>query len=197
MAVAFLMDFERMRAEDYDWIDERMELVGRLPPGALFHVAGPADDGWRIYDVWESAEAFQAFADAKIGPISAERGMSPPRVRSFPVNELRRGGKTGPVAFAQVVVIPGLDADGFLAFDREVLGAERRVPADCVFHVNGGLDGDWCVMDVWTSKEVRDRFAEEQIRPAVQARGLTVVPTFEEVVVHNALTEPARATSPA
>ncbi|MEU4206139.1 hypothetical protein [Streptomyces sp. NPDC045470] len=48
--------------------------VADLPvPGLLSHAAGPADGGWRITDVWESAEAYEAFAKV-LGPILADLG---------------------------------------------------------------------------------------------------------------------------
>lgn len=47
---------------------ERYEViartVGRRPRGLLLHVAGPTDEGFRIIEIWESEEAWQAFAHA-------------------------------------------------------------------------------------------------------------------------------------
>jgi hypothetical protein len=190
MAVAFIMDFAGSSAADYDAVVEKMELGGRLPAGALFHAAGPTDSGWRVCDVWESAEAFQQFAETKIGPITAEVGMPAPQMRSFEANEIHRGGD-GAVTFVQIVAIPGLDAAGFDALDEQVTGPQRGVPSDCVLHVNGPLDDGWCVLDYWTSKEVRDEFMQTKVGPAVQATGIDAQPVIEELAVHNSLTEPA------
>jgi hypothetical protein len=189
MAVAFILDFPGGRAEDYDAVVDKMQLNGRLPAGALFHAAGATDDGWRVCDVWESADAYRQFADNKIGPISAQQGMAPPQVRSFDVEEIRRG-ESGPVEFVQIVHLPGLDAESFRAMDKAVVGADRAVPAACVFHVNGMLDGEWCVLDYWSSKEARDTFMDRDVRPAMEGAGMTTMPTVEAFVVHNALTEP-------
>ncbi|GGU42971.1 hypothetical protein [Streptomyces violascens] len=41
--------------------------------GLLSHAAGPVDGGWRITDVWESAESFEAFGKV-LGPIIADLG---------------------------------------------------------------------------------------------------------------------------
>ena len=57
---------------------ERLEAGGPTPPGALFHWVTPTDNGFRITDVWESQEAFLAFAEEHIGPKSAEAGLSAP-----------------------------------------------------------------------------------------------------------------------
>jgi hypothetical protein len=37
------------------------------------------DNGFRVTDVWESAEAFQQFAEEQIGPNAAAVGLSPPQ----------------------------------------------------------------------------------------------------------------------
>ena len=42
--------------------------------GILMHAAGPTDDGWQVVDVWESAEAFEAFGEV-IRPLLQEFGM--------------------------------------------------------------------------------------------------------------------------
>jgi hypothetical protein len=180
------LDFADAGAAQYDTVVEKMGLRGRLPAGALFHAAGPTDTGWRVCDVWESAELFQDFAETKIGPISSEVGMPAPTVRSFEVSELERGGG-GPVTFVQIVTIPGLDAQGFRALDDEVTGPDHVLPADCVFHVNGKLGDGWCVVDYWTSKDARDAFMEANIRPVMERTELAGPPSFDDVDVHNTL----------
>ena len=190
MAVAFMMDFPGGSVEDYDWVIDRMDLQGRLPIGALFHASGQVADGLRVCDVWESADTFQRFADTKIGPLSAERGMTPPKIRSFEVAETRSG-PGGPVAFVQVVYVPGVsDHATFAEIDRQIVGADRHAPDGCVFHVNGTLDAGYGILDYWSSKEIRDTFIEQRVQPVFQQAGLAA-PTIEEMTVHNTLTEPA------
>jgi hypothetical protein len=190
MAVAYIMDFPGGSLEDYDAVVEKMQLNGRLPAGALFHAAGKTAQGMRVCDVWESAERFGQFSDTQIRPLSAERGMAPPQVRSFEVHEIRRGA-AGPVRFVQIVHMPGVDAESFVELDKRVVGPERHAPEGCVFHVTGMLDGEWCILDYWTSKEIHDAFIAERVRPAMEGAGVTAMPRFEEMAVHNALTEPA------
>ncbi len=53
-----------MTSEQYDGIMEAMGLsekwaLGSI--GAVAHIAGPKDGGWRVVDVWESEEAANAF----------------------------------------------------------------------------------------------------------------------------------------
>ncbi len=88
MAVAFVMEFEGGTLDQYDQVMEKMGLEpgGQAPPGALFHWVTATDNGVRVTDVWESDEAFQSYADEKIGPFTAEVGLSEPAVTRHEVH---------------------------------------------------------------------------------------------------------------
>jgi len=86
MAHAFILRFPDATTEQYDEVIEKMELGGRAPENAHFHWAALTDDGLLVVDVWETPEAFQAFADEKIGPITSEVGLSEPTIESHPVH---------------------------------------------------------------------------------------------------------------
>jgi hypothetical protein len=58
----------------------------RCSTGALFHWVTQTDNGFRVTDVWESQEAFQAFAEEHIGPKSAEAGLSEPNPTFYEVH---------------------------------------------------------------------------------------------------------------
>jgi hypothetical protein len=192
MTTAYILDFEGGTVAQYDEVLKKMQLGGRLPAGALFHAAGVTDDGLRVCDVWESEESFQAFAGTKIVPITEEMGLPKPEIRSFEAAQVRGGGD-GPVEFVQVVTIPGLDGATFSALDDRVLAPSSEVPEACVFHVNGKLGDDWCVLDYWSSKAARDEFMASRVGPAVAAAGITTEPHIEELSVHNSLTQQATA----
>ena len=51
------------------------------------------------------------------------------------------------------------------------------------YHVAGPTDGDWCVVDVWESREHFDRYLEERLGEHLQAAGLAQ-PEVTEVAVH-------------
>jgi hypothetical protein len=188
MTKAFIMDFEGGTAAQYDAVIEDMGLAGPgvpTPAGALFHGAGPTESGWRVVDVWEDPEAYARFAAEQIGPLGAKHGLSAPAVQALDVEQIRRG-SDDPVSYLQIVRIPGLDRAGFEHLDSHVL-EDGVVPAACVFHVNGSIDGGSFVIDYWTTKAERDRFGEERIKPGVQAAGVTSMPTFETLDLHNSM----------
>ena len=73
MAVGVLVPLPGVTQEIYEHVNR--ELFGHYPhepgdgvPGLILHSAGPADDGWYVYDIWESAEEFKQFAESRIGP---------------------------------------------------------------------------------------------------------------------------------
>ena len=74
--------------EAYDQVISRLEGAGAAaPPGRLCHVALDAGGRIQLLDVWESAEAFQAFG-ATLVPILAELGIDPGEPQVLPVHHL-------------------------------------------------------------------------------------------------------------
>ena len=91
MAVAFEMNFKGATLEQYDHVMELMGLSagGPGPEGVVFHWAAATDDGLRVVDVWESAAAYNKFAQEQIGPFSAQVGIAgPPEVTSYEVHNI-------------------------------------------------------------------------------------------------------------
>ncbi len=57
----------------------------QLPDGLIVHSAGPAENGWYIYDIWETRDHFQRFNDGQLGEaIRAVFGDQPPPPGSEP-----------------------------------------------------------------------------------------------------------------
>ncbi len=91
MAVGVLVELPGFTQERYDLIARKLTGGGTLPKlsdwpvtGGLCHVAGPAQAGWRIVDVWESAENFKAFAKI-LKAINQDLGWPPIEPRFFSV----------------------------------------------------------------------------------------------------------------
>jgi hypothetical protein len=183
MAVGIIMDFPGGHAGQYDAVQDGMQLGGVAPPGAIFHAAGPTDTGWRVVDVWESAEQFQEFATERIAPLSQQHGLPEPGIQMFEVADSfdQRGDGIG---FIQVVRLDGMDRATFEDADGDIRADGN--PAECRFHVNGETESGQIVVDAWSSKEARDAFLGEHIVPAMQSRGLAP-PAIEDMSVHNTL----------
>jgi hypothetical protein len=190
MAVAIVMDFPGGTMAQYHDVTGKMGLDGRLPPGALFHAAGSHMGGLRVIDVWEDRDVYGRFSEEQIGPLSQEVGMTPPTVRMVDVDETKAASGGEPV-LVQVVMLPGVDSEGFRAADAKVL-PDGTSPREITFHVNGPDGDDWCVVDAWTSKEARDRFLEERVKPAFADAGMSGPPQIEDLDVEATL-KPATA----
>lgn len=95
MAIGVQLDFRGGTLEQYDQVIEKMGFQPGGPggEGGLFHWVTKTDDGIPVTDVWESQEAFDPFAQEKIGPITQEVGVpEPPTVQIFEVHNYLTAG---------------------------------------------------------------------------------------------------------
>ena len=88
MAVAILFDIPRARRSQYDAVIRKLQDAGEgAPPGRLYHVAGPTQDGWRIVDVWDSQVHFERFGQTLM-PILEETGFPSFEPEPWPVHNV-------------------------------------------------------------------------------------------------------------
>ncbi len=77
MAYCVVVDNPKADAQVYEQIMQKVAGSGELPPeGAIFQVAGPGENGWRVISVWESREAQERFRDERLMPVFQELGLS-------------------------------------------------------------------------------------------------------------------------
>jgi hypothetical protein len=59
--------------EEYRAVNDAVGTRTRPPAGLIVHTGGPVEDGeLRVVDVWESKEAFEAFAGERLAPAIAQ-----------------------------------------------------------------------------------------------------------------------------
>ncbi|MFJ5141538.1 hypothetical protein [Streptomyces sp. NPDC088707] len=80
MAIIVTFDLPGAGQELYDAVIERVtdgqgftQFADLGSPGLVSHAAGPVDGGFRVTEVWESAEALETHAKT-FGPILADLG---------------------------------------------------------------------------------------------------------------------------
>jgi hypothetical protein len=67
-----------MTAEKYDAVMPRIEAAGEFPPDGLeYHVAFSSGGSFRVSEIWDSKEQFEAFG-GRLMPILAEGGVGSP-----------------------------------------------------------------------------------------------------------------------
>ena len=71
--MAVFMELEMQIAPDqYDAVDAALDPGGDPPDGLIAHSARFDGDTLKILDIWESADAFNAFAQSRLGPTIGE-----------------------------------------------------------------------------------------------------------------------------
>ena len=180
MTVAVVLDFPEGTQQQYEAVSEHISPQAFAGAGGRTHVAGPHARGWRVINVWDSFERFGRFEEDQVRPHAQAAGLALPDIQMFEVDDEMTDDGRAP-RFAQVVLLPGLDRPAFRAtHDDVVLGNAR--PEGVTFHVNGPVEGGWCVIDAWTSKEIRDAFMERT--GAILGRApMSGPPTIEELTV--------------
>jgi hypothetical protein len=80
MAVCLIFDAPGVTQAQYDQVRE--EVSGDGPPeGAIYHVAGPTENGWYVVETWESQEALDRFFRDKLQRALQRAGINhQPRV---------------------------------------------------------------------------------------------------------------------
>ncbi len=85
MPIGVQIEFPGGTRQQYDQVMRQLNLQGQLPPGALYHIAGPSDGGWRIIDVWEDKEDFLLFVQGRLMKAAREAGLPPLQPKFFTV----------------------------------------------------------------------------------------------------------------
>jgi hypothetical protein len=91
MALAFYFTPSGFTPEKYDDVIRRLNAAGAgAPEGRSYHVALESNGEIQVFDIWESQEAFDAFAPTLL-PILAEVGADPGQPAVAPVHNLIEG----------------------------------------------------------------------------------------------------------
>ena len=84
MAVGVLTAAPEFTKQIYDDVTEKMfghaspMREDEAPEGLMVHSAGQGEQGYYVYDIWESREAFKRFMEEKLGPALQEVMGGPP-----------------------------------------------------------------------------------------------------------------------
>ena len=86
MAVALLLEFEGVGVEQYNAVNERLQIdmatgQGDWPEGLLFHAGGAKPGGWVVMEIWASQEDQQRFMERRLGRALQEGGITEPPTR--------------------------------------------------------------------------------------------------------------------
>jgi hypothetical protein len=71
MAVFMELDLP-LTVDQYDAVEAALNPQGDPPDGLIAHTARLDGDTLKVLDIWESPEAFGAFAESRLGPTISE-----------------------------------------------------------------------------------------------------------------------------
>jgi len=87
MAIMMRMVWDGVTPEQYEAARKLVNWEGDVPAGAIYHVSAFGDGALHVTDVWDSAEAFQAFVDRRLMPGVQQLGIQgQPRVEIYPAH---------------------------------------------------------------------------------------------------------------
>jgi hypothetical protein len=76
MAVCLIFEGPGVTQAQYEQVRKEVAPGDRPPEGAVYHVAGPTENGWCVVEVWESEEALQRFIDEKLRQALPKAGIT-------------------------------------------------------------------------------------------------------------------------
>jgi hypothetical protein len=88
MAIVVIFEVPGGTAEQYDGIIRDLDLRNTPADGALAHIAGPMEGGWRVVDVWESQAQFDAFRRDRLDAAVRKNMSGTPRITTGPVHAM-------------------------------------------------------------------------------------------------------------
>ena len=76
MAYVTTIDVFGITPKEYRAILDEMGVELRPEPGIYLHLTAPIKGGYRVIEVWDSREGFEAFMQARMAPAAAAIGLN-------------------------------------------------------------------------------------------------------------------------
>jgi heme-degrading monooxygenase HmoA len=91
LAVFMELELSGMTTDQYEQIDNALDVKGDPPPGFIAHSARLDGDTLRVLDIWESEQDFENFLESRLGPtIGQTVGDDMPEAPQPKFTELHR-----------------------------------------------------------------------------------------------------------
>jgi hypothetical protein len=74
--------------QQYDQVAKTVMPNDVLPRGMRYHVAGPVEGGWNVFEIWDSEADARRFFDEKLNAELKRAGIQNVQQRPFPIHAL-------------------------------------------------------------------------------------------------------------
>lgn len=89
MAIMMIMSWPGVSLDQYDIVKQSVNWEGEHPVGGILHATAHDGKGLRITDIWEQADDFQNFVNARLMPAVKEQGLEgEPQVEIYPLHDV-------------------------------------------------------------------------------------------------------------
>jgi hypothetical protein len=88
MAIGIMFEAKGVTRQQYDQVAKAVMPNDIMPRGMRYHVAGPIDGGWNVFEVWDSEADARKFFDEKLGAELKRAGIQNVQQRPFPIHAL-------------------------------------------------------------------------------------------------------------
>ena len=75
MAVSVVAHYPDLTAETYDEVITSLDLDANPPAGAILHLAGEANGGITMSEIWQTEQTFRAYYDYRLRPALRLHGV--------------------------------------------------------------------------------------------------------------------------
>jgi hypothetical protein len=76
MAYLTTIDVFGITPTEYRAILDQMDVERRPEPGIYLHLTAPIEGGYRVIEVWDHREGFEAFMQARLAPAAEAIGLN-------------------------------------------------------------------------------------------------------------------------
>jgi heme-degrading monooxygenase HmoA len=87
MMILMRSDMPGVTEEDYGHLATALLPALRSSDGFISHAAGPIDGGYRVTELWESAEAHRAWFEGHVRPLLPP-DAPPPTISTLPITTI-------------------------------------------------------------------------------------------------------------
>ncbi len=88
MKTGVLFEFPSGSMDQYEKLTRELNLAGKMAPGGMYRFVGSTDNGWMIFGVWDSREAFDDFYRQHLEPAARKLGLRHPQPKYIQIHDI-------------------------------------------------------------------------------------------------------------